>query len=147
MFTNINRGSDLITVQFLDELDLRTVSGDAEWVLLSDFRALILHGDDAQQITVPMGFVTDLASVPRLPGLFLLFGGRARKPAVIHDWLYQQQTTDREYADAVFFAAMATDQNWFTRTFMWLGVRVGGWAVWERRKVPVLPLVEETNHD
>lgn len=126
-------------VEFLGPLQLQAGAGDAEWMLLADFRARITSDSGTAVVTVPKGFLTDLASVPRLPGMFWLFGGRARKPAVLHDWLYYLHDGEREFADAVFFAAMAHDQNWITRTAMWLGVRVGGWAVWERRKVPTLP--------
>lgn len=52
----------------------------------------------------PVGFVTDLASVPRLPFVFWLFGGDADEPATIHDYLYTG-VVDRADADAVFAEA------------------------------------------
>lgn len=130
---------NIIDVEFLGPLQLQAGDVDGEWTLLADFSALVTSDVGTQTLTVPKGFVTDLASVPRLPGMYLLFGGKARKPAVLHDWLYTLHDGEREIADAVFFRAMAHDENLFTRTMMWLGVRVGGWAVWQRRKVPTLP--------
>lgn len=40
-------------------------------------------------IVVPAGFVTDFASVPRLPFSYWLFGGVGQAAAVVHDYLYQ----------------------------------------------------------
>lgn len=79
------------------------------------------------EITVPAGFETDFASVPRLPFLFLLAGGEANEPAVIHDWLYHSHEVPRAMADAVLEEAMAVaGQPWWRRKLMWLGVRIGG---------------------
>src|SRR6185436_10791157 len=39
-------------------------------------------------LTIPVGFETDLASVPRVPIAWLLAGGVANGPAVVHDYLY-----------------------------------------------------------
>jgi hypothetical protein len=106
--------------------------GKREWRLLAPLRAEYILGGDPARIEVPEGYVTDLASVPRLPGVFLFFGSRARRSAVLHDYLYGTDA-DRELADEVFIAAMrAEGEPWYVRWPMWLGVRVGGWAF--RRK-------------
>ena len=39
-------------------------------------------------IVVPAGFITDFASVPRLPFVYMFFGGVGDEAAVLHDWLY-----------------------------------------------------------
>lgn len=130
---------NIIDVEFLGPLQLQATDGDDKWTLLSDFSARIKTDKGDTVLTVPKGFLTDLASVPRLPGMFLLFGGKARHAAVLHDWLYYNHEGERDVADAVFFKAMAHDENLFTRVAMWLGVRVGGWSIWERRAVPTIP--------
>lgn len=77
--------------------------------------------------TVPAGFNTDFASVPRLPLAFLLTGGTADRPAIIHDFLYRKGVEDRATCDAVFYEAMeATGVPRWRRALMWAGVRVGG---------------------
>lgn len=130
-------------VECLDDLDLRTGPGKNEWTLLSDFCATIFgEGDERESIVVPKGFTTDLASVPRLPGMFWLFGGRARRSAVLHDWLYSNHAP-RAFADAVFFAAMRDEENTFTRAVMWLGVRLGGWTHYLPDEVPAPTSPEE----
>lgn len=79
-------------------------------------------------ITVPAGFKTDYASVPRIVGAYLLFGGKGKRAAVVHDWLYSGALeVTRELADAVFKEALqATGYSAFTVAAMYAGVRVGG---------------------
>lgn len=98
-----------------------------------------------QIITAPAGFETDLASVPRLPFAYLLFGGVGDPAAVMHDFAYSGKAgLSRGQADALFREALAALDaqslagkngvvravagSWFSlrRGAMWLGVRVGG---------------------
>lgn len=125
------------SVLFLTELDARA-RGDNEWLLLSDFKVNIRFTDGTGElVVVPRGFVTDLASVPRLPIAHMFFAGRARRSAVLHDYLYQCGRS-RGFADACFLAAMRNEEGWFTRFAMHLGVRLGGWiAYWRRRREAV----------
>lgn len=58
-------------------------------------------------ITVPAGFVTDLATVPRAFWSLFPPDGDYAKAAVIHDYLYQSRTVSRLYADEIFNEAMA----------------------------------------
>lgn len=97
---------------------------------------LAFVSDTVGLIQVPPGFLTDLASVPRLPLMFLLFGSTATRPAVVHDWLYDRQRVEgraitRAQADDVFCEASDADGQpaWRSRV-MWSGVRAGGWAHW-----------------
>lgn len=59
-----------------------------------------------QVITVPKGFVTDLASVPRAFWPVFPPHGEYAKAAVVHDYLYRFPSTSREFADSVFDEAM-----------------------------------------
>ncbi len=52
-------------------------------------------------VTVPRGFISDLASIPRLPIIYLLLNGIADQAGVIHDWLYSTGLVPRDKADAV----------------------------------------------
>lgn len=88
-------------------------------------------------ITVPVGFPTDGATVPRWPIVYWLFGNRAEEAAAIHDWLYRQQTTTRAEADAVFRDAMAVchpPESAWRRLWMWAGVRAAGWIFWRTNR-------------
>lgn len=79
-------------------------------------------------IVVPKGFATDFASVPRLPVIYELAGGKANAPAVIHDFLYHNHhLCTREQADNVLREAMVVEGHpWWRYTLVWAGVRVFG---------------------
>ncbi|BAU94139.1 hypothetical protein MPPM_5534 (plasmid) [Methylorubrum populi] len=64
------------------------------------------QGQDFATVTVPKGFVTDLASVPS--GLWSVYPktGRYAYAAIVHDYLYWDQSRSREEADKVLAAAM-----------------------------------------
>lgn len=57
-------------------------------------------------VEVPIGFVTDFASVPRFFWSILRPDGEYTYPAIIHDYLYWVQSRPRETADAILLAAM-----------------------------------------
>jgi len=61
---------------------------------------------DFQPVEVPVGFVTDFASVPRFFWSILRPDGEYTYPAIIHDYLYWVQSRPRETADAILLAAM-----------------------------------------
>lgn len=56
--------------------------------------------------TVPRGFVTDFASVPRVFWRLFRPDGDYAYAAVLHDYLYWEQTVERSVADEIFRAAM-----------------------------------------
>jgi hypothetical protein len=126
-----------VTPLFLTPLRLEQIR-PGRWILLDDlvYRSAILG-----TIRVPKGFVTDLASVPRLPFAYWLAGGRGNAPAVVHDFLYRVQRhgnlkVSRSTADAVFYEALGAAQHaepGWAATLMWLGVRSFGWIPWQRR--------------
>lgn len=90
-------------------------------------------------ITVPEGFQTDVASVPRIPIIYMLWGDRAHREAVLHDYLYcidSDPVMTRCEADSTFKEAMISrGQPWRIYYPMWLGVRAGGWQFYHKRKV------------
>ncbi len=87
--------------------------------------------------TVPIGFYTDFASVPRLGIVYAMLGDCAHQPAVVHDWLYYAALVSRKTADRVLLEAMVDIglPSWRRWPIYW-GVRLGGWHAWnEHRKV------------
>lgn len=104
--------------------------GRGTWRLLAP---LVYRSEVADAIfVVPEDFVTDLASVPRLPFAYLLTGGLAHGAAVVHDWLYTTHVVDRPTADAVFReAALECGVSAWQAWLMWAGVRVGGGGSWD----------------
>jgi hypothetical protein len=117
---------------FLTSLDLRDADNtdDGQWILCAP---LVYQSDVAgQMFTVPAGFQTDLASVPRLPLVFLLAGDSARKASVVHDFLYSTHAVTRTVADAVLKeASLLTGVPKWRAWLMWAGVRLGGASHWQ----------------
>lgn len=62
-------------------------------------------------LIVPVGFKTDLASIPRALRNLPAFDpdGPSRRAAVAHDWLYWWQGLGKEYADHFLHTAMLAD--------------------------------------
>ncbi len=63
-------------------------------------------GQKLQPVEVPQGFVTDLASIPRFFWQGLRPEGRYAYAAVVHDYLYWEQSRSREEADQILKIAM-----------------------------------------
>jgi hypothetical protein len=84
------------------------------------------------QVTVPAGFVTDLASVPAALWSVLPPAARYSYPAIIHDYLYWFQPCTRAEADAVLHAAME-DMHVSSPKMLAIydGVRIGGGVAWD----------------
>ena len=111
------------------DLVIKTVAG-GNYVLV---RPLTWKLSNNKTISVPVGFTTDLASVPR--GFRWLITGHShtRKPAVVHDYLYAKGYTTRKEADLLFRKGMRdTNTPAWKREAAYLGVRVGGWVSWNR---------------
>jgi hypothetical protein len=87
-------------------------------------------------ITVPAGYVTDCASVPRAIWSIIPPLGRYQYAAIIHDWLYDTHHADihalsRAACDKLFLDIMqATDVGWRTRSVMYYAVRLFGGRIW-----------------
>lgn len=113
--------------KFLTDLVVKDVDDDF-WELTAE---LIYDSDIVGKITVPAGFNTDFASVPRVPLAYWLVGGTADKAAVIHDYLYQMLSCTRKQADDVLLEAMGVcGVAAWRRRLIYAGVRIGGWYTW-----------------
>ncbi|PYC03732.1 hypothetical protein DMX09_16455 [Pseudomonas protegens] len=88
-------------------------------------------GQTPPPVQVSVGFVTDFASIPRAFWVALPTDGDYAYPAVIHDYLYWEQTTSREEADLILKYAMQ-DFGISTAKIMTIygAVRAAGWAAW-----------------
>jgi hypothetical protein len=112
--------------QFLSPLILEAANEDGgKWRVVEPF---YYDSDVANRvITVPAGFLTDLASTPRLPIIYEVCGNIATKAAVVHDYLYTSGRESRAMADEVLHeAALLANVNEFRAWLMWAGVRLGG---------------------
>lgn len=83
-------------------------------------------------ISVPAGFRTDFASVPRVLWTIVPPVGLYGKAAVIHDFLYVFKLRTRAEADRIFLEAMAVlGVPLVQRTLMYQAVRLGGGGGWK----------------
>ncbi|MFM0351455.1 DUF1353 domain-containing protein [Paraburkholderia sp. RL17-347-BIC-D] len=116
---------------FLTELQMEnaTRKDDGHWRVIAP---LVYQSDVAgMTFTVPTGFIIDLASVPRVPIVYLLAGGTSNEASVVHDFIYSTHPLPRNIADAVLREASAvTDVPAWRRWVMWAGVRLGGGSHW-----------------
>ncbi len=95
--------------------------------------------------TVPRGFNTDFASVPRLPVAYVLTGNTAHQAAALHDYLYRTGAEDRTTCDAIFREAMAaTGIPGWRAWMMWVGVRLGGRRHHVQTTKAVVPAADES---
>ena len=118
--------SDLI-VECIDD---NAASGRGLWEIKQPFTyySEILK----KEITIESGFVTDYASVPRLPFAYWLLGDTAHKAAVVHDWLYHNHSVcDEDTANMIFLEACDTEHipEW-RYILLYLGVTIGGFKPW-----------------
>ncbi|WP_085940261.1 DUF1353 domain-containing protein [Acidovorax radicis] len=93
-------------------------------------------GNTGVFVTVPAGFVTDLASVP--PALWsfgLSPADKYTRAAIIHDYLYWTQSCSKEQSDRLLAIAMKeSDVGWVKSGAVFSGVVVGGQESWDNNK-------------
>ena len=120
----------------LPKLTLTHIPGSNNWRVAKEFVW-------SEEITVPKGFVTDLASVPRVFWTLFPRDGQYLEPAVVHDYCYQNLSCSltRKQADEIFIQGMkAYGVGYFSRTLIYLAVRVFGNGYWQscRKKLVTL---------
>lgn len=114
---------------FLDALSVKEFRVDSDrWELLS---TLTFEG-----VTVPVGFVSDGATIPwPFTYIWPRWGRKYRRPAVLHDYLYKlgragtphPLAVKRLHADRAFYRAMRdTRVSLPVRVLFWLAVRAFG---------------------
>lgn len=107
---------------------MRSVPG--EWVVYNR----LVYDRGHEQIIVSRGFITDLASIPKLFRTLLDVNDAHRRAAVLHDFLYCLQMFTRKQCDDMFLEAMwVIGVPAWKRYAMYLAVRAGGWLIWDKR--------------
>lgn len=86
-------------------------------------------------VSVPAGFESDGASIPRIlqPVLGPPIGNRHLKAAIVHDWLCVNARTyeERVIGDAIFFSELkACSVQYWRRALLYAGVRLYARFVW-----------------
>ncbi len=103
----------------LTELSLTPFEG-REWKLLKDWKVVVRK----EVLTIPKGFVTDLASVPRIFWIIIPpSSNKCRKASIVHDWMYVHQHKTKSYADSIFLSEL------LSKRLFWLQAHIMYWAV------------------
>ena len=124
--------------RFLTELDCSLKPGsDRIWALN---RPLIYYSSLLDEIiTVPASFETDLSSVPRVPLIFWLWGNRAHREGVLHDYLFRKDSVPAvpfETANRIFLESQKSrKKSVFVRYPMYWGVVVGARSAYHKKCV------------
>ncbi|EJM0852372.1 DUF1353 domain-containing protein [Salmonella enterica] len=92
-----------------------------------------LSDDNSDVIEVPAGFVTDLATIPRIFWAFMPPDGKYAKAAIIHDYLYDNALRTKQEADRIFLDGMTVlgVPQW-KRIIMYYAVRLFGRGMYGR---------------
>lgn len=130
---------------FTTELVVQSID-ERKWKVMERFNYNIDTVDSANAVEVPVGFVTDFASIPRILWTILPPWGKYGKAAVIHDYMYTEHKhsvysaegvesfvqIERKQADGIFLQAMEVlGVNKITRYAMYYAVRVFGNRPWK----------------
>lgn len=146
-------GGKLVLVLLDNRLGPSLRNGRSLWGMFKEL--LYRPGDRIHLITVPKGFVTDLASIPRWGWIILPPDGPWVKAAIIHDYLYATGGTGewkkhpssitrplpytRAEADEILREAMENrGVGPIRRTIIYLAVRIGGGRGWRNPKPQTL---------
>jgi hypothetical protein len=104
---------------------------DPVYFLLKEIEWAPEPGQKVASVRVPIGFVTDFASIPRAFWSLLPPDALYTFPAIVHDYLYWEQRGTRSEADLTLKYAMEEFQvGKATVQTVYAGVRVGGEAAW-----------------
>ena len=120
----------MIPEEFKTDLTRKTLSARTDTLT----EPLVFQGRD-QEFTVPVGFVTDMTSVPRIFWSLYPPTGVYSLAAVLHDYLYYTGIVSRKDADGTFRRAMrVSGTGRLTRYPLYWGVRLGGWWAWRKHR-------------
>ena len=113
-----------------DPVDFRPFSDGRHWIVKQPLTYRV--GVSQDSITVPVGFVTDLASIPPALQSLIQQNGPYLLPAVVHDYLYWKQTCTRAQSDQLLLLAMVENKvSKVHRTAIYDAVRAAGGFAWD----------------
>ena len=110
-------------------VDFRPFSDGMHWIVRQPLVYRI--GVSQDSITVPVGFVTDFASIPQALQSIIRANGPYILPAVVHDYLYWKQACTREQADRILLLGMIENEvREIHRFAIHDAVRIAGGFAW-----------------
>jgi len=128
--------------RFTESLVVTPLPDGKTWIILNDFGYEIGEEGSGNIINVPIGTYTDFASIPRPLWAIFPRWGKYGNAAVIHDWMYWDQSRSRREADDIFLEGMdILEVSELKRRTIYYAVRLFGWIAWksnQKKKVNAL---------
>ena len=130
------RQKEIKMSSFTSPLVVKHLDGE-KWEVMRKFTYHVGNKTSKEMITVPVGFITDFASIPRT--CWSLIGsptGKYGKAAVLHDYLYRrlQRKYSRKQSDDIFLEAMKISKVGMIRRYtIYYSVRLFGFASWRKK--------------
>lgn len=108
-------------------------SDGTDWALTTPLRYQV--GSSTAVIEVPAGFVTDFASSPRAAWSAIPRIGPYQFAAVVHDYLYWEQSCTKDEADRIIYLAMKeAGVPLAERGAIYLAVSAAGDSAWQENR-------------
>lgn len=120
---------------FKTDLKSDFITGADEIILEID---LVYYDNRSREtFVIAPGFVCNGASIPRF--LWSVLGHPfqyvARRPAILHDWLYRNKVVKRKVADQMFYDALIEEGMEADKAqLFYAGVRIGGSDAYKKGK-------------
>ena len=109
---------------------------NGQWILMQNFHYETPDG----KFCVPVGLVTDFASIPRALRIFFSSGAILSRSALVHDWLYLSRSVSRKKADTIFFELLKIEGvDIATRYLFYWAVRLCGAGYYTKSKIVIKP--------
>lgn len=116
---------------FTTDLVLEYLPKENLWKTDRELIYYVGEEDSDDVITVPKGFITDLASVLWPASTIIPKSGKYNGAAVVHDYLYSEHKRPRKECDIIFLEAMEVlNVPLWKRLIMYRAVRMFGWIPW-----------------
>ena len=108
--------------------------GDGKYFVVAEPLIYEISGT-RERIVVPAGFVTDLASVPDILNVFVSKLGPHTVGAIVHDFLYWDQSCERDEADKFLRLSMKEyDSDIGDQIKVYLAVSTAGGVAWNHNR-------------
>jgi hypothetical protein len=112
---------------FTEKLLVSPLSDGKRWVIRKEFSFYVGKEEDNDIVTVPPGFITDFASIPKAFWSIAPKWGKYGNAAVIHDYLYASKERSRKKSDKIFLEGMMVlNVPTWKRYAMYYAVRLCG---------------------
>jgi len=122
---------------FTENLIVSPLPDGRTWVLRKTFSYDVGEEGSGETIRVPVGFITDFASVPRLFWSIFPKWGKYGNAAVIHDYLYwvQDEQYPKKRADEIFLEGMLVlNVKKITAKILYWAVKYFAQSAWNDNK-------------